>query len=450
MPTEEGCQAAWRDVERMVRSYSENVAASKNDADKMRKNAAKFDSVKGPQIIPIPSLLHAVPPGLHIDLLIGPALITVAGSWCDVLDDQVDKVILDRVVDFQEAGEEVCGEEDEENDMELSTAATTESTSGQKGHSEAREKLENEVQEANLKVIEADLLVQQVNMDLLGRMNILQRVVVNLEADIFHQEGREEEAKEKWTKLELLAKGENINKRFLKTFRFCSKLCLMTGHDHGIKEELCSACSHTCHSECELWDALEAAAPPAAVPADEVAEEMEVDGGGEERGSIMEEHEEVGEGGDGGRQVELRTCRDCRARSFLSFQEMREVVLPWVEEGKAKLITAQVVLERARAEEQAKTEELKYVVGPRRKELIRILEEELQVVKTAYQGGTYVGNHVSKILKNHEKISVVLASKPELQDLFNLFCSTYLRIHHTMKAARWLTELEVGIISAAL
>ena len=430
----------------MARSYSENVAASKNDADKMRKNAAKFDSIKGPQIIPIPSLLHAVPPGLHIDLLVGPAAITVAGSWCDVLDDQVDTVVMDRVVDIQESGEEVSGEEDEETDMELSTAATTESTSGQKGHSEAREKLENEVQVANLKVVEADLLVQQVNLELLGRMNILQRVTVNLEADILHQEGKEEEAKEKWTMMELLAKGENINKRFRKTFRFCGKLCLMTGHDHGIKEELCSACSHTCHSECELWDALEAATPPAAVPADEVAEEMEVDGGGEERGSVREEHEEVS---DGGGQVELRTCSDCRARSFQTFQEMKEVVLPWVEEGKAKLITAQVVLERARAEEQAKTEELKHVVGPRRKELIRILEEELQVVKTAYQGGTYVGNHVSKILKNHKKISVVLASKPELQDLFNLFCSTYLRIHHTMKAVRWLTELEVGILSAA-
>ena len=108
-----------------------------------------------------------------------------------------------------------------------------------------------------------------------------------------------------------------------------------------------------------------------------------------------------------------------------------------------------MVLERARAQEQVKTEELKNVVGPRRKELIRILEEELKVVKTAYQGGTFVGNHCHQILQHHEKISAVLASttRPELQQNFNLIASTYLRIHHLMKAARWLTAEEVNVLN---
>ena len=121
------------------------------------------------------------------------------------------------------------------------------------------------------------------------------------------------------------------------------------------------------------------------------------------------------------------------------------VVLPWLEAGKAKLLTDQVALERARAEEQVKNQELKNLVGDRRRELVRILEEELHVVKTAYQGGTYVGNHCHKMLMHHEELSKVIAStsRPELQVNFNLFCSTYLRIHHTMKAARWLTEEEV-------
>ena len=143
---------------------------------------------------------------------------------------------------------------------------------------------------------------------------------------------------------------------------------------------------------------------------------------------------------------EPRICRDCRDGAFETFQEMKNVVVPWVEDGNAKLITAQVVLERARAEQQLVGEKLKNLVGDRRKELARILEEDLHVVKTAYQGGTYVGNHCHRILLHHEQLSVVLAStsRPELQTNFNLFCATYLRIHHLMKAARWLTEEEVS------
>ena len=123
---------------------------------------------------------------------------------------------------------------------------------------------------------------------------------------------------------------------------------------------------------------------------------------------------------------EPRTCRDCRAGAFKTYQEMKEVVLPWLEDGKAKLITAQVVLERARAEQQLVAEKLKNLVGDRRKELARILEEDLHVVKTAYQGGTYVGNHCHRILLHHKQLSVVLAStsRPELQANFNLFCAS--------------------------
>ena len=444
LTTEEGCQAAWRDVEGMARSYSQNLAANNNDPEKMRKKAAKFESIKGPQIIPIPSIWNLVPPGLHFTLLVGDVVPSFLAVWSDVLDGQVDEIALAKVGDIlnTEEGSEEEEEEGLDNDTEQAPGTATDPKNA---HSEAREKLEEEVVEADMEVVEADTLVQQLNQELLDRMNILTRVEVNLEADILDKAGREEEAREKWLQMELLAKGENTNKRFRSTFFFCTKLCLLTGHDHGIKWELCMACGLSCHSECELWDALEAANPPAAAPAVEAAEE-------EEEGGAMEEQEEGGamevqeEGGAVGGQVELRTCHNCRPRSFHSYQDMRELVRPWVEEGKAKLISAQVVLEQARARQQAKSEELKNVVGPRRKELIRILEEDLKVVKTAYQGGTYVGNHCNKILMNHEKLSAVLASKPELQDLFNLFCSTYLRIHHTMKAARWLTEAEVCIV----
>ena len=51
------------------------------------------------------------------------------------------------------------------------------------------------------------------------------------------------------------------------------------------------------------------------------------------------------------------------------------------------------------SEEYELVRKLKELVGPHRRELFRILEE-LGVYKTAYQGGTYVGNDCQKILQN--------------------------------------------------
>ena len=437
LPTNETCQADFREMEQMARDYCENLTASGNCSDRMRKNAAKHNSIKGPQIVPLRSVWHIVPPGLHISLFIAPATIVLMEGWCDVLEEEVDETVLARIADMLEVEEEPSGEEVEDEEIEVEseeTAATSnEAPKVKKGYSESRLKLEKEGQEAMLEVVKADLYVQQVNKELLQRMNILRRVQVNLEADTLMKEGKKEEAESKWLEMELIARGENKNKRLLKTPGFCSKLCLLTAHDHQIERQLCSSCGLSCNRQCELWDALEAATPPApaAVPEDEV--ESGGESGGEEVATARV-------------REEPRICRDCRDGAFETFQEMKNVVVPWVEDGNSKLITAQVVLERARAEQQLVGEKLKNLVGDRRKELARILEEDLHVVKTAYQGGTYVGNHCHRILLHHEQLSVVLAStsRPELQTNFNLFCATYLRIHHLMKAARWLTEEEVS------
>ena len=429
----------------MARNYSENLASNQNDPVMMRKRAAKFESVKGPQIIPVPSIWNIVPPGLHITLNVAPAFITYCEVTADLLDEEVDEAALVGVGDIldmgEESGEEEEAEAEDEKEAEDKEAPAT-ATGSSKVYSEDRVKLELEVQEAKIKVQEADLEVQQLNKDALHRMNILRRIKMNHEAACFDQQGKDEEAKAKWTEVEAIGKAENSNKRFRKSFRFCGKLCLFTAHDHKIREELCTSCRLSCHSECELWDAMEAVVPAAAVDG-----EMDVEDADDEEGAKDQEdgrnEETIAEGG----REDRRTCNDCRTSKFQGFGEMSEVVQPWLLEGQDKLMAAQVVLERARAKEQAKSEELKHVVGPRRKELIRLLEEELHVVKTAYQGGTFVGNHCTQILVNHEKLSAVLASttRPEIQENFNKIASTYLRIHHLMKAARWLTAEEVII-----
>ena len=436
-------------MEGMARNYSENLASNHNDPMMMRKKASKFESVKGPQIIPVPSILNIVPPGLHVTLNVAPSFITYCEVTADLLDEEVDEAALAGVGDILDMGEESGEEEEAETEDEKEAddkEAPATTTGSRKVHSEDRVKLELEVQEAKIKVQEADLEVQQLNKDALHRMNILRRIKMNHEAACFAQQGKDEEAEAKWKEVEAIGKAENSIKWFRESFRFCGKLCLFTGHDHKIREELCTSCRLSCHSECELWDAMEAVVPAAAVDGEmdvEDAEDAEDEEGAKDQEDGRKEETIV----DGGRE-DRRTCNDCRTSKFQGYGEMSEVVQPWLLEGQDKLMAAQVVLERARAKEQAKSEELKHVVGPRRRELIRLLEEELHVVKTTYQGGTYVGNHCTQILVHHEKLSVVLASttRPEIQENFNKIASTYLRIHHLMKAARWLTAEEVNLL----
>ena len=439
LPTREACQADFREMEQMARDYCENLAASNNCSDRMRKNAAKHNSIKGPQIIPLRSVWHIVPSGLHITLFMAPAGIALMEGWCDVLEEEVDETVLARIADILEVEEEPSGEvvEDEEAEPEETAATITEPTGVKRGYSESRLKLEKEGQKALLEVTKADLHVQQVNEEALRRMNILRRVQGNLEADILKRAGKAAEAEAKWLEMEQIARSENKIKRSLIKFGFCTSLCLMTWQDHNIKWEICSSCRLSCHSQCELWDALEDANPPAPAAVTE---------NGGESGSESDDSSEEEDVATARVQEDPRICNNCRATKFKDYEEMKSMVLPWVEAGQAKLLAAQVVLERARAEQQLVADKLKNLVGDRRKELARILEEDLHVVKTAYQGGQYVGNHCHRILMHHEQLSVVLAStsRPELQADFNLFCSTYLRIHHLMKAARWLTEEEVS------
>ena len=118
MPTEEACKSKWRDMEGMARSYSENLASNNNDPVMMRKKAAKFDSIKGPRIIPVPSIWHIVPPGLHIGLNVAPAFITYCEVTADILDEEVDEAALAGVGDILNMGEESGEEEEAENEKE--------------------------------------------------------------------------------------------------------------------------------------------------------------------------------------------------------------------------------------------------------------------------------------------------------------------------------------------
>jgi hypothetical protein len=404
-------------MEDMGGSYRDNLAANVT-TEQMAKKSANFKSIKGPQIIPIPSVWNIVPAGLHILLMIGLMIIMLLEFWSDFLDKETDQLEIGAITDILDDQDE---EREEEVEVMTETATTLEVASepvaagssattapnpSREARYEAKMRLEAELRTAKAKVLLQEASVLKEVM-VVKKMKILEmRVHLNDTAGSLMKDGKKEEAYKKYSEVEQLAKEENTDKRFRTAFKFCSDFCLLTGNDKVVWQ-LCSGCHEKCHVYCELWDVVGFAPRP-----------------------------EPEEGQDG------NLCNTCRAQPFTSFGEMQEMVKPHVREAEDQLTRATIKLEDARAEEYELVGKLKELVGPHRRELLRILEE-LGVYKTAYQGGTYVGNDCQKILQNADKLATVLDSVPEVKELFKTFAKTYLEVHYLIKASRWLKDTEV-------
>ena len=392
----------------------------------MAKRAKKFGSMKGMMLVPLESPDFIVPSGLHYALAVGKKLAGLLEAEADSLDIGEEET----AVELEEEEAVPCEEEDSENeaveqhqphhsgqqDPQESEAQRVEAARKVAQRQEslaAKAEMEEEHRLAEVRVLECEGAVEVKAEKLTGLMTVQDRISISAEATALPRESPE--ARAKWMELEELAKKHATVRKPRVRHDFCSLTCLLTVHDRNVKWECCTGCGSNCHSVCELWD-LEAAAPPQPRPGVEEQEEMV-----------------------------QHLCRDCRPEPIYSYEEMGAVLAPRLEQLEGELVLARVELERARAELARCGGVLGNWRGRRRKDLQHILEVQLRVVKTAWQGGSYVGRHVEIILENHELLSSVIADRPDRQSLFNEFCSSYLKVHRLMKAARWLTEDEVSI-----
>ena len=439
------CQADFRTMPEMERDCLDCQKASKNNPAIMAKKAKYHHSIKGAALIPITDILHIVPACLHISLMIGLAIIMLLEKRCDVLDGMADEselaTVWDRVeetcgeggagqnvddssssgsaADLSELGEEEeeeggasdselpDGEENEEGGEEDSEDGGEQEGKGEVGPEVppmATNRREKELAEAAL--IEAEVLVElrtreveQLAAALEGKLGLQERIQLNLEAASLEDE---EERFLKYGQVEKVAQDEHKTKLDLKNFKFCSNdFCLLTRFDRRIKKAECSQCNKVFHSVCQLWGPEVPTAP------------------------------------------ELRqVCLSCRPNPPKSYADLHPLFLPVLNSIRDKHTMAKVSLEKARGEEQVRRETLRKWVGKRRARLTELLEE-VGVRKTQYQGGTYVGRHVEKILEHHEDLSEVLDEEPDFKRLFNNFCGPYLRLQRLMKASRWLSQQEV-------
>ena len=67
-------------------------------------------------------------------------------------------------------------------------------------------------------------------------------------------------------------------------------------------------------------------------------------------------------------------------------------------------------------------------MGVHEQRLLDILDE-IKVVRQAYHGNVFVGNHCKLVLKNHELLCSVVSDKPcihgKLTDLFGIFAEIH-------------------------
>ena len=438
MPGRAECEAEGRKVEDMERDYLENLQKNKTP-QAMAAKAKLFNSIKGPLIIPIPDVLHIVPPGLHISLKVGLAIVKLLEKHCDILDEEAEESELATVgdeifreeqgLDDNDDGEEVVEGKDTDDDHAAEVADNSDQPGGSGGvreqeqeHGQGDEGLEQEGategdqeidgsgevrarfdlgrnrgerdiagQELEAAVEEVERRQEEVQVlatKLLERKVVLKRISLNLVED--------------WDGVEALSKTHAKYIREIRTFKFCGDLCLLTRFDHCVKKLRCTDCNKECHQVCGLlYPRVE--------------------------GEVRLE----------------QLCLECRGVG--GYEEMRVILQQEVEGLRNLLTTATTGLEVAVAVQRKKQEVLSQWLGPHRRHLQDLLEQVLQVVKTQYQGGMYVGAHVHKILVYHERLSEVLVSKPQLRQEFNLFCSYYLTAHHIMKRATWIKPEEVTI-----
>ena len=384
MPGREECMASMRTPGGMENDALANRAANVT-LEKMAKKALNYNSIKNGCSVPLQDILNIIPAGLHITLMVVLASIKMLETWCDVIDCNVTEDELAAVAEGILDGEESRSQEEDE----LEEGVEGQEGTGAEPEEEVlvgKAQAEQELLQAEVTVGERQQEVVELASRLAKRKTVLQRVALNKAKD--------------WVGVENLAKEESKNTTVLKSFKeFCSPLCLLTCFDTPIKWKLCSQCSYTCHEVCQLWQ------PDAVL----------------EQGQLC------------------RVCRD----TFSTYEEMEEIVTRQVEELRDQLALAQVEVSKAKAVASEKRNSLKHWVGPSRRRLLELLEDTLHVSKTAYMGGTYVGNHCQKILNEHEVLAEVLNPRPEIKELFLDFCSNYHAVHKLMKASRWLTDAEV-------
>ena len=74
--------------------------------------------------------------------------------------------------------------------------------------------------------------------------------------------------------------------------------------------------------------------------------------------------------------------------------------------------------------------------------------DRIKVVRQAYHGNVFIGNHCKIILKNYEKLCDVVSDEPEFHEIISECFRIYSELDKLISAKRFLTETEINTVKS--
>ena len=86
-------------------------------------------------------------------------------------------------------------------------------------------------------------------------------------------------------------------------------------------------------------------------------------------------------------------------------------------------------------------------IGDYERQLLETLDR-IKVVRQAYHGNVFIGNHCKIILKNYEKLCDVVSDEPEFHEHISECFRIYSELDKSISAKRFLTETEIDTVKS--
>ena len=95
-----------------------------------------------------------------------------------------------------------------------------------------------------------------------------------------------------------------------------------------------------------------------------------------------------------------------------------------------------------KSECEAQKELIAAYIGDRERQLLETLDS-IKVVRQAYHGNVFIGNHCKIILNNYEKLCSVVSDEPEFHEHISESLRIYSELDKLISTKRFLTEVEI-------
>ena len=132
-------------------------------------------------------------------------------------------------------------------------------------------------------------------------------------------------------------------------------------------------------------------------------------------------------------------CLSCR--SFIP-ETLEGYFVAKLQENRDRQFQLETQILAKKSECEAQKELIAAYIGDRERQLLETLDS-IKVVRQAYHGNVFIGNHCKIILNNYEKLCSVVSDEPEFHEHISESFCIYSEFDKLISAKRFLTEVEI-------